>query len=142
MWQTRVSLGWIAVFLSASTVAAQEPWDLIRGIEISENETNGTWIVEKSYPAGLQDQAEFSIRGFYVPVQAQGYVTQFLLVPDPDDCPFCGSSGYGISLEVHMRQPVPDMEEGTELAVRGRVDLVESPETYQAIVLRDAALLR
>lgn len=131
--------------LVITTKAQAEPaaWELISKIEITEVETAERWLVKKSYPDALRAQADsFRIRGFYVPVEAQAYVKSFLLVPDPADCPFCGNGGYGLSLEVHVSQPMPDMAEGTNITIEGRLELVDSDETYQAVILREARLLK
>lgn len=131
--------------LAITTEAQAEPpaWELISKIEITEVETKDRWLVKKAYPDALRAQADnFRIRGFYVPVEAQAYVKSFLLVPDPADCPFCGNGGYGLSLEVHMRQSMPDMAEGTDITIEGRLELVDSDETYQAVILREARLLK
>ena len=130
--------------LGITTSAGAEPasWELISKIEIEEVETASRWLVKKTYPEGLRAQADSCrIRGFYVPVEAQAYVKSFLLVPDPADCPFCGNGGYGLTLEVHMERSMPDMAEGTEIAVQGRLELLESDETYQSVILREARLL-
>lgn len=131
--------------LGITTDAGAEPaaWELISKIEITEVEKDDQWQVKKSYPDALRAQADsFRIRGFYVPVEAQAYVKSFLLVPDPADCPFCGNGGYGLSLEVHVSKAMPDMAEGTDITVEGRLELVESDETYQAVILRDARLVK
>lgn len=125
-----------------SQPAMANPWDLITGISYKETETETSWSVEKTIPEELRAQAgEFTITGFYVPVEAQAQVTQFLLVPDPADCPFCGTNGYGPTLEVQMSRPVPDMAEATEVTVTGTLNFDESPETYRAVFLTEGALV-
>ena len=124
--------------------ASAEPasWELISKIEITEIEKTDRWEVTKTYPAELRDMADsFRIRGYYVPVKALAFVQSFLLVADPADCPFCGNGGYGLSLEVHVRKAMPDLPEGTDITVEGRLELLDSDDTYQAVILRDAQLL-
>ncbi|MEM6695075.1 MAG: hypothetical protein AAF626_10475 [Pseudomonadota bacterium] len=111
-------------------------------IQFDEREENGRWVVEKTFPTELKDQRDaVSVTGYYVPVLAEAYVTQFILVPQPYACPFCGSDSYGLALEVHVAEPMPDLEEGTRIEVRGMIELVESGDTYQSIILTDAALV-
>jgi hypothetical protein len=118
------------------------PWELITAISYEETETETSWKVEKTIPEALRAMAErFEITGFYVPVEAQAYVSQFLLVPDPADCPFCGQNGYGPTLEVQMKRAVPDMAEGSEVTVRGHLQFDESTETYRAVFLTGAVLV-
>lgn len=100
------------------------------------------WRVEKTFPPALVAAAEAPVTfsGYYVPIQAQAQVTNFLVVPDPAACPFCGSGGYGVALEVITRNAVPDMPEATGITVTGRLELVDDPETYQSVRLVDAVL--
>ncbi|GAA4224991.1 hypothetical protein GGQ68_001819 [Sagittula marina] len=128
-----------AAFCLVAAPAFANPWELITGIEYAETETETEWKVEKTIPEALRAQAEaFEITGFYVPVEAQPYVSQFLIVPDPEDCPFCGSNGYGPTLEVHLSEPMEDIPEATEVKVRGTLNFDESTETYRAVFLTDA----
>lgn len=121
--------------------AGANPWDLIQQIGYEETETETEWKVEKTIPEALRAQADgFRITGYYVPVEAQAQVSQFLLVPDPADCPFCGESGYGPALEVQMKRPMPDIPEATEITVTGQLNFDESTETYRAVFLTDARL--
>ncbi len=140
--RTLVTLTSLAV-AAGWTGAAADPsnWQYLEAISFSEVETDGEWRVVKEFPAALTDGQSFAITGYYVPIEAQPYVTQFLLVPDPADCPFCGSNGYGISLEVRMARPLPDMAEATEITVTGTLELIDDPTTYQFARLRDATLL-
>jgi hypothetical protein len=122
--------------------AEASPWDLISSIEFDETEAAGAWVVEKFIPDELRARAQdFRITGYYVPVEAQAYVSRFLLVPDPADCPFCGSGGYGPTLEVYMKRPMPDMAEATQITVAGTLKFDESPETYRAVFLTEGVLV-
>ncbi|WP_425049922.1 hypothetical protein [Psychromarinibacter sp. S121] len=137
------ALAIILTLATGSRPSAAEPagWGLLGAIEIREVEKDGRWAVEKTYPDALRAAAnDFSVTGYYVPVEAQAYVRSFLLVPDPADCPFCGTNGYGPTLEVHMRKPLPDMPEGTEITVRGTLRLLDSDETYQSVIMTEAVL--
>ncbi len=117
-------------------------WDLLGQITLEEVETNGRWAVRKTFPPELEAQAQgFRITGYYVPIEAQAYVTSFILVPDPADCPFCGNGGYGPTLEVAMSRPVPDLPEGSEVTVEGRLNFDTSDETYRSVFLTDGRLV-
>ncbi|WP_172299927.1 hypothetical protein [Pseudoruegeria sp. HB172150] len=121
---------------------AAGPWDLLGSVEIRETEKNGRWAVEKTFPEELKAAADgFTVTGFYVPIEAQAYVRSYLLVADPADCPFCGSNGYGPTLEVHMRRPMPDIAEGTQITVRGRLNFLLSEDTYQSVIMTEGELL-
>ncbi|MEM8958686.1 MAG: hypothetical protein AAGC86_12825 [Pseudomonadota bacterium] len=122
--------------------AEPDNWDLLAGIEITETEEAGQWQVEKTIPPALSASADaFTISGYAVPIEAQAYIGSFLLVPDPDNCPFCGNSGYGPSLEVTLKRPLLALAEGTAVSVTGRLEFDLSPETYQTVRLRDALLM-
>ena len=117
-------------------------WQLLEAISFEEVEQDGRWQVIKDFPEALTaNTQDFTITGYYVPVEAQAYVTQFLLVPDPADCPFCGSSGYGFALEVRMREAMPDVDEATEVTVTGTLELLEDTDTYQFARLTRATLV-
>ncbi|SMX36068.1 hypothetical protein MAA8898_00741 [Maliponia aquimaris] len=125
-----------------ATPALADPWDLITAIEYSETETETSWSVKKTVPDALRAMAgDFEITGYYVPVEAQAYVSTYLLVPDPADCPFCGTNGYGPALEVAMKRPMPDVPEATRITVRGTLNFDDSPETYRAVFLTDGVLV-
>ncbi|QQA42512.1 hypothetical protein [Pelagovum pacificum] len=120
-----------------SSAALADSWDLINEIRYLEEQNDGEWTVIKEVPAALVDAAggQLTISGFYVPIEAEAYTTNFLLVPDPADCPFCGSGGYGVTLEVFLDEPMPDVPEATEVSVTGTLELVDDPQTYQAVRL-------
>ncbi|WP_305968267.1 MULTISPECIES: hypothetical protein [unclassified Mameliella] len=128
--------------LSAPCTAEANPWDLISAIEYEETETETSWSVAKTIPDALRARAQdFEVTGYYVPVEAQAYVSTFLLVPDPADCPFCGQNGYGPSLEVSMKRPMPDVPEATKVTVRGTLNFDDSPETYRAVFVTEGVLI-
>lgn len=130
------------ICLTAACPAAADPWDLITAIEYKETETATSWSVKKTIPKALKAMADdFEITGYYVPVEAQAFVRTFLLVPDPADCPFCGTNGYGPTLEVTMKRPMPDVPEATQITVHGRLNFDDSPETYRAVYLTGGALV-
>lgn len=132
----------INLALCGAVAANPANWQLLESISFEEVETDDKWMVIKDFPEALRTQSgPFTITGYYVPIEAQAYVTQFLIVPDPADCPFCGSNGYGISLEVRMAEPLPDMPEATEVTVSGRLELIDDTETYQFARLTDAVLV-
>ncbi|ASP21510.1 hypothetical protein ANTHELSMS3_02856 [Antarctobacter heliothermus] len=131
----------IALLVTAPPALAN-PWNLIEAIEYKETETETSWSVAKIIPDDLRAMADsFEITGYYVPVEAQAYVSSFLLVPDPADCPFCGENGYGPSLEVKMKRAVPDMPEATKITLRGTLHIDNSPETYRAVYVTEGVLI-
>lgn len=133
----------MAAFAAATETADPEaPWRLLNTAEFEEIINGDDWRVKKTIPPELRAAArDFQITGFFVPVLAQGEVTEFLLVEDPADCPFCGNGGYGPVLEVHAKRPMPDMGEFTEITLRGQLEFNMSPETLQLFRLKDAILL-
>lgn len=134
----------VAVCLGAGSAAADpfQNWQLLSSVKITETEQNNRWRAEKEFPPALiAASKDFEIEGFYVPIEAQAYVQSFLMVPDPADCPFCGSSGYGPSLEVTLRKKMPDIAEFSRITVRGQLKLIDDPDTYQSYRLVDALLL-
>lgn len=126
------------VILTSLAAPAAADWDLLAAIEVEEVQVEDRWEARKTYPDALLAAAEgFEITGHVVTVTPQAELSLFLLVPDPDDCPFCGSAGYGPSLEVSMRRPL-DAADGERVTVRGELEIVADPETWQAVRLTDA----
>ena len=134
-----------AILISLAALASPAPadgWDLLAAIEVEEVIEGDRWEARKTYPDALLAGAEgFEITGHVVPVLPEAELRTFLLVPDPDDCPFCGSAGYGPSLEVAMRRPL-DAGEGERVTLRGDLEVVADPETWQAVRLTDAVRAR
>lgn len=143
--QTRRITATLAILISLgcpALAAGQNGWDLLRLVTITEVVEDDHWRADKEFPQALLNATDdFVIEGFYVPIVPQAYVTSFLLVEDPADCPFCGWNSYGPSLEVAMKSPMPDLQEFTHIAIQGQLELIEDPETYMAYRLHDAVLL-
>lgn len=143
----RIQTSILMLAITTSIAAAQDTppgWHWLLEIQITEFEDNaGNWWVEKEFPPELVELApNFEISGFYLPMQAEPFVTEFILVPEDTDCPFCGASGYGMMLEVHMRHPLGDIDEGTLLKLTGQLELMDDPGTYQSARLLDARTRR
>lgn len=122
---------------------AEGSWDLLATATFTETIDGNHWEVKKTFPKPLRAAAKnFEIKGFFVPVIAQGAITEFLLVEDPDDCPFCGNGGYGPVLEVKTTRPMPDLPEFAEITLRGLLKFNESSETMQMFRLEEAVLIK
>ena len=119
---------------------ALSPWEVIGGVVLTETGGDEDWAVEKAYPDGWADGAEdFVIEGYAVVYAAQAILTDVLLVPDASQCPFCGGDqGYGPTLEVLFDGPVTIDVPEEPILVRGRLEAVDDPRTYQAWRLVDA----
>ena len=126
------------VFLASGSGgnAAQERdgWSLLAAVEIEEVIEGESYQAIKTYPAALLKVTDgFEITGYVVPLAAEPYMPPFMLVEDPANCPFCGSSaGYGPILEVRLKRPIAEMTEFSEVRVRGRIELIVDPKTYQS----------
>jgi hypothetical protein len=127
------------LLLAASLATpAWADWGLLAAIEIEEVQIEDRWEARKTYPEALLAATEgFEITGHVVPVVPDAELRLFLLVPDPEQCPFCGDAGYGPSLEVEMRDAL-DAVEGEEVTLAGRLEIVADAETWQAVRLTDA----
>ena len=118
-------------------------WALLGSIDIIEEGTGADWKAVKTFPAAVLDaRDDFEIAGYLVPVLAEAEITNLMLVPEPSNCPFCGvGSGYGTLIEVSLKRGITGVVEGSLLRVRGRLELIESPDTMQAFRLVDAVSL-
>ncbi|MEM9343064.1 MAG: hypothetical protein AAGA87_08470 [Pseudomonadota bacterium] len=138
-----LTLGITTSFFFATPLAAtEEAWDLLYSVRVEEVVNGDEWRAEKTFPDELAAaRDDFEIEGYLVPIIAQAEMTILILSEYPADCPFCGGGGYGPGLEVHMRDPLPDMPEFSPLRVRGTLEFIDDPETFQAYVLKDAVQL-
>ena len=133
-----------ALFLTSGTETRAavdvNPWSLLAAVEIEEIIEGDSYQAIKTYPPGLLErQGDFEVTGYVVPVTAEAFMSTFMLVEDPANCPFCGSSGgYGPVLEVQLKRPMPELDEFTEVTVSGTIELIEDPETYQSYRLVEA----
>lgn len=126
----------------AAAPQALDAWDLLDLAEVHEEGGEEDWRAVKTFPLELRAAAtDFTIEGFVVPVVAQGYIQQFMLVEAPENCPFCGNGSYGPVLEVVTKRPIPDMPEFSEVLVTGTLEFNEATDTFQMFRLVDAELL-
>ena len=136
----------LTTVLGATAGAAQaesDPWALLSQIEIEEIVTETSYEVRKVFPAAIENGIEvFDITGYAVPLSPEGEVRELMLVADMGDCPFCGSSEHGGSLMVQLAEPLAGLEEGQRITLRGALEAVTDPETWQAAVMKGARLIR
>lgn len=117
-------------------------WDYLAQVEVEEFITETSYEVRKTFPANLEDGIEdFDITGYVVPLTDGPTVTDFILISDAGFCPFCGSPEHGVSLQVSMASPSPDLVEGARVRLRGLLEAVVDPETFQATKMRDAHII-
>ncbi|WP_425098817.1 hypothetical protein [Tropicibacter sp. S64] len=129
--------------LGAGAASAQpDTWALLGQIEIDEVITDSSYSVTKRYPAALgEDPQVVTITGYAAPALPGDMVRELMLVADMGSCPFCGSPDHGAALMVTLAEPVAFTDETRRLTLRGTLKRVEDPETWQAVVLEDAAIL-
>jgi len=107
---------------------------------MSVEQPDFTW--KKTYPDKLSNGMEIEVTGFIVPIQVQAYFTTFLMVDDPQNCPFCGNGeGYGPVLEVELKRPMAETAEFEAITVSGRLEFVGDEYTSQLFRLTDARVL-
>lgn len=135
----------LSVALGATATAGladNDPWALLSSIAIEEIFTGDTYEVVKIFPAEIENGIEkFDITGYVVPLSPGAEVTELLLVSDMGACPFCGGSDHGGSLQVSLAEPLIGIEEGARMTLRGSLEPVTDPETWQAAIMRDARVL-
>lgn len=139
----RTSLAILLALVPGVAAADMAGWRLLDDVEITEVEAGNRFLVEKEFPPALRAAAAgFEISGYVVPIVPEPYMTTFLLVERPEDCPFCGS-GYGpsVTVEVLLEKPMKDIPEFSFVRLRGDLEFVEDPETMQLYRMRDAVVL-
>lgn len=135
---TSLTLGWIApqAALGSSPEVAWNQFAQAMSVEQSDF----TW--KKEYPPSLQDGMTVKVTGYVVPVEAQPFFMSFLLVDDPQNCPFCGSGeGYGPVLEVQLKRPIAETPEFAQVTVEGTLRFVEDEYSSQLFRLVDAQVM-
>ena len=117
-------------------------WELITSIEAVDTSDDILPNVVKTFPDALRTGThDFEIEGYLMRFVSEPYLQDFILLPDPPECPFCGSSGYGPYLEVRMQTPLEDLPNYTKLRVRGTLELIEDPTVYETTRLVDGILI-
>ncbi|SMX32491.1 hypothetical protein [Octadecabacter ascidiaceicola] len=128
-----------ATFVWADDNAAQ--WDLLSQIEVEEIITDTSYEVRKVFPSAIENGVEqFDISGYLVPLNEGVEISEFILISDMGFCPFCGSPEHGTSLQVSMAAPIA-YEEGKRVTLRGALEAVTDPETWQTTLLNNARAL-
>ncbi|WP_417247936.1 hypothetical protein [Celeribacter sp.] len=116
-------------------------WEVIQQITIDEIVTEQTYEVRKSYPKALPAEGvEMELTGYVVPMYPGEKITELLMVSDMGLCPFCGSADHGASLQITLAEPITTIDEGARITVRGIMDRVNDPETWQAVKMNNAAI--
>lgn len=135
-----------AVLSIASPAVAQSvespAWDALAAITVEEIITDTSYEARKKYPSELEGGvAEFDITGFAVPLGDYEDVREFMIVSDMGFCPFCGDPEHATALQVTLTEPIPFIEDGMRLSLRGALEPVKDPQTFQSVILRDAVVV-
>jgi hypothetical protein len=132
--------GGTAVAHAAST--NEENWHLLNEIDRMEIITETTYEVRKIYPEAFDKGAiDFEVTGYAVPLTPGDMISELILLSDMGTCPFCGSLDHGVSLEVALAEAIPTFDEALRISVRGSLEKVTDPETWQAAILRNATIV-
>lgn len=133
-----------ALALGATQASAETPdaWSLLSSIEREEIITDTTYEVRKIFPAEVANGIErFDITGYVVPLSEGTDISDLILISDIGFCPFCGSPEHGTSLQVTMATPVQGLEEGARVTLRGQLEPITDPETWQTTIMRNAEII-
>jgi hypothetical protein len=126
-------------FTAPQALAQVDVWELLDQIEIEEVITETTYEVKKSLPAEIdQGLSDVQITGYAVPMIPGEMVQELLLVSDMGLCPLCGSGDHGATLQVSLADPIPGFDASRKITLRGDVQAVRDPETWQAAVMTGA----
>jgi len=128
--------------LALPAAAETDAWHMLSQIEINEIVTDTTYEVQKSYPGALsQGAVEIEITGYAVPRLPGDMVQDLILMSDMGNCPLCGSFDHGTNLQVLLTEAMPSFDETQRLSIRGTLTPVTDPETWQAVILKDARVI-
>ena len=122
--------------------ASTDAWEMLKQITIDEHVTETTYEVSKTFPAAMQPEGtEVEITGYATPRLPGETMGELLLVSDMGLCPLCGSLDHGAGLQVMLSSDIPTIEEGTRITLRGTLNRVTDPETWQAAILENARIV-
>ena len=118
-------------------------WELLSRIQVEERIDGDDYAVVKRFPPEIENGAPvFEISGFLIPVGVGAETTEFMLVPEAGMCPFCGSSEHGTAIEVSLAEPLAVDAIGEDatkrVVLRGALQTVTDPQTFQAFYMTDA----
>ena len=136
-----------AALASASPALAERidspAWDALAAIQIEEIVTDTSYEVRKIFPVEIKDGVEqFDITGYAVPLGDTANVREFMIVSDMGFCPFCGDPEHGTALQVTLTEPLPFVEEGMRLTLRGSLETIKDSQTWQSAIMRDAVVIK
>lgn len=133
------------ITLAASFVWADETvksWEILAAITVEEIITDTTYEVRKIFPTAIENGIDqFDITGYIVPLTDEAEISDFILVSDMGFCPFCGSPEHGTSLQVTMANPLKGFEEGARITLRGALQTITDPKTWQTTIMINAHIL-
>ena len=128
----------IAGFAQAETDA----WQLLEQIEIEEIVTETTYEVKKKFPAAMDEAANgIEISGYAIPMYPGETITDLMLISDMGLCPLCGNGGHGANLQITLAEPITFIDETQRITLRGNLQKVTDPETWQSAILKDAQIV-
>ncbi|MEL6586368.1 MAG: hypothetical protein AAFY65_16060 [Pseudomonadota bacterium] len=138
----KAPLSLIPFAVMANAASAEEAnWSVIKGIDIKEVVTEDSYKAVKIFPSAIENGVEqFDITGFAMPFSEGGLTTSLMLVSDMVTCPFCNLPDHAAALEVTLAEPIA-IEDGQRITLRGALNVIHDPETWQAAVLRDAHIV-
>ena len=142
MTVSRIALTAALGTTATASFAQPDAWSLLKQIEIDEVVTATTYEVRKSFPKALESaQDGVQITGYAVPALPGEKVRELLLVSDMGLCPFCGNTDHGASLLVSLAEPIDAVDEAQRITLRGTLEPVTDPETWQAAILKNATIV-
>ena len=139
---SRLALSLAFGTIASTATAGEDPWALLSGVKIDEKIDGDSYMVTKTFPAEIEKGiSDFFITGYALPLTPGERVTELVLVSDMGNCPFCGGGDHTATLQVELDEPIIGLEEGTRLSLRGALEPVHDPETWQSTILRGARVV-
>ena len=127
---------------SMANAEATSAWDLIKAIEIEEIISEDNYEVRKTFPAGLEEQGTgIEITGYAFPMLPGETIRELILVSDMGLCPLCGEGDHGANLQVTLAEPITTFDESMRITLKGNLEAITDPETWQAAILKDAQII-
>jgi hypothetical protein len=139
----------LTIFLASTTVfatAQTDGWSAFAKTKFDAkySEKAGEYFLFPAFPAELKAMAgkEFSLEGYYLPIEVEGDAYIILSKFPYSQCFFCGGAGPESIAEVFFKTKPGKFEPDQYIRVKGKLKLNESDLEHGNFILEEAVLVK
>lgn len=134
----------VLVMCFAEGRAQNDGWAVIAKTKFDAkyNEKAGEYFLYPTFPPELKAAVgkEFSLEGYYLPIDVEGNAYIILSKFPYSQCFFCGGAGPESIVEVTFKEKQPKFEADQYIKVRGKLKLNEGDIDHGNFILEQATL--